>query len=65
MSSIDVSQIKLFQLRAFVTVADSGSFGKAALELDMTQSAISYAIGGFGRGIGRRALFAGAEKGPL
>lgn len=44
MSSIDVSKIKLFQLRAFVAVADYGSFGKAAVELDLTQSAISHAI---------------------
>lgn len=52
MSSIDVSRIKLFQLRAFVAVADSGSFGKAGLELEMTQSAISYAIGGLEEALG-------------
>lgn len=44
MNSIDVSRIKLFQLRAFVAVATAGSFGKAALDLDLTQSAISHAI---------------------
>ena len=62
MSTIDVSQIKLFQLRAFVTVADSGSFGKAALELDMTQSAISYAIGGLEEKLGV-VLFSRGRKG--
>jgi DNA-binding transcriptional LysR family regulator len=62
MSSIDVSQIKLFQLRAFVTVADSGSFGKAALDLDMTQSAISYAIGGLEEELGV-LLFSRGRKG--
>lgn len=44
MSSIDVSKIKLFQLRAFVAVADSGSFGEAAMALNLTQSAVSHAI---------------------
>ncbi|HEY9879294.1 MAG TPA: LysR family transcriptional regulator [Leptolyngbyaceae cyanobacterium] len=44
MSSIDVSKIKLFQLRAFAAVAEYGSFGKAAAELALTQSAISHAI---------------------
>jgi len=62
MSSIDVSQIKLFQLRAFVTVANSGSFGKAALDLDMTQSAISYAIGGLEEELGV-VLFSRGRKG--
>jgi DNA-binding transcriptional LysR family regulator len=64
MSSIDVSQIKLFQLRAFVTVADNGSFGKAALELDMTQSAISYAIGGLEEELGV-VLFSRGRKGAV
>ncbi|HEY9762125.1 MAG TPA: LysR family transcriptional regulator [Trichocoleus sp.] len=44
MSSVDVSKIKLFQLRAFAAVAEYGSFGKAAAELELTQSAISHAI---------------------
>lgn len=44
MSNIDVSKIKLFQLRAFVAVADSGSFGEAAIKLNLTQSAVSHAI---------------------
>ena len=62
MSSIDVSRIKLFQLRAFVAVADSGSFGKAALQLEMTQSAISYAIGGLEEELGV-VLFSRGRKG--
>lgn len=44
MSSIDVSRIKLFQLRALMAVAEFGSFGRAAAELELTQSAISHAI---------------------
>ena len=62
MSSIDVSRIKLFQLRAFVAVADSGSFGRAALQLDMTQSAISHAIGGLEAELGV-VLFSRGRRG--
>lgn len=36
--------IKLSQLQILIAVTDSGSFSEAALELDMSQSAISYAI---------------------
>jgi DNA-binding transcriptional LysR family regulator len=64
MSAIDVSQIKLFQLRAFVTVADCGSFGKAALELNITQSAVSYAIGGLEDELGV-VLFSRGRKGAI
>ncbi len=64
MSSIDVSRIKLFQLRALVAVVDSGSFGKAALELDMTQSAISYAIGALEDELGI-VLFSRGRKGAM
>jgi DNA-binding transcriptional LysR family regulator len=38
------NQIKLSQLRAFVAVAESGSFGEAALDLEISQSAVSHAI---------------------
>jgi DNA-binding transcriptional LysR family regulator len=62
MNSIDVSRIKLFQLRAFVMVANSGSFGKAALELEMTQSAISYAISALEAELGV-VLFSRGRKG--
>jgi DNA-binding transcriptional LysR family regulator len=62
MSSIDVSRIKLFQLRAFVAAADYGSFGKAALELEMTQSAISYAIAALEEELGVM-LFSRGRKG--
>lgn len=44
MNTVDGSRIKLFQLRAFLAVVDYGSFGKAGLELELTQSAISHAI---------------------
>ncbi|WP_017301217.1 LysR family transcriptional regulator [Nodosilinea nodulosa] len=64
MSAIDVSRIKLFQLRALVAVADSGSFGKAALDLDMTQSAISYAIAALEEELGV-VLFSRGRRGAM
>jgi len=36
--------IKLSQLQIFILVTDCGSFSEAGLKLDMSQSAISYAI---------------------
>ncbi|MBE9182238.1 LysR family transcriptional regulator [Oculatella sp. LEGE 06141] len=38
------SQMKLSQLRILVAVAEHGSFSEAALDLDMSQSAVSHAI---------------------
>lgn len=37
-------KLKLSQLRALVAVADSGNFGSAALELNLSQSTVSHAI---------------------
>ncbi|MDY7019872.1 MAG: LysR family transcriptional regulator [Cyanobacteriota bacterium] len=41
---MDTQRLKLSQLRALVAVADSGNFSEAALELNLSQSTISYAI---------------------
>ncbi len=38
------SQLKLFQLQVLIAVADYGSFSEAAQQLQMSQSAVSYAI---------------------
>lgn len=38
------SQLKLSQLQALIAVADCGSFSEAALQLQLSQSAVSYAI---------------------
>jgi DNA-binding transcriptional LysR family regulator len=38
------NQMKLSQLRILVAIADRGNFSAAALELDMSQSAVSHAI---------------------
>jgi DNA-binding transcriptional LysR family regulator len=62
MSTIDGTRIKLFQLRALVAVADHGSFGKAALQLNITQSAISYAIAALEEELGV-ILFSRGRKG--
>lgn len=41
---MNLSKIKLSQLRALVAIADTGNFSEAALKLDVTQSTISHAI---------------------
>lgn len=38
------SQLKLFQLQVLIAVADCGSFSEAAQQLQISQSAVSYAI---------------------
>ncbi len=64
MNSVDGSRIKLFQLRAFLAVADCGSFGKAGLELNLTQSAISHAIASLEEELGV-VLFSRGPKGAV
>lgn len=44
MNEIYNSNLKISQLRAFVTVADCGNFSTAALELEISQSTVSHAI---------------------
>jgi DNA-binding transcriptional LysR family regulator len=44
MSEINPYKLKISQLRALVGVADYGNFSEAALQLDLSQSAISHAI---------------------
>ncbi|MBD2102844.1 LysR family transcriptional regulator [Leptolyngbya sp. FACHB-261] len=65
MTSIDVSKIKLFQLRALVAVANCGSFGGAALKLDLTQSAISHAIASLEQELGVILLIRGRNGASL
>ncbi|MBD2055730.1 LysR family transcriptional regulator [Oculatella sp. FACHB-28] len=38
------NQLKLFQLQVLIAIADCGSFSEAALQLQISQSAVSYAI---------------------
>ena len=44
MSTIDPAKIKVSQLRILVAVADYQNFSEAALQLDLSQSAVSHAI---------------------
>jgi DNA-binding transcriptional LysR family regulator len=44
MGKADPYRIKLSQLRALVAIADTGSFSEAALQMDLSQSAVSHAI---------------------
>jgi len=41
---MNLSKVKLSQLRALVAIADCGNFSEAALKLDVTQSTVSHAI---------------------
>ncbi|MEO0969690.1 MAG: LysR family transcriptional regulator [Cyanobacteria bacterium J06639_18] len=56
--------MKLSQLRAVVAVADSGNFSEAALELQITQPAISYAVATLEEQLGV-ALFARGHRGVV
>ena len=42
--AMNLSKVKLSQLRALVEIANCGNFSEAALKLDVTQSTISHAI---------------------
>ena len=44
MSTIDPTKLKVSQLRILVAVADYQNFSEAALQLDLSQSAVSHAI---------------------
>ncbi len=59
MNQIDSSKLKLSQLRALVAVAQCGSFGRAALELGVTQSSVSHAIASLEEILGVELLFRG------
>ncbi|MBD0268367.1 MAG: LysR family transcriptional regulator [Cyanobacteria bacterium Co-bin8] len=41
---MNLTKLKLSQLRSLVAVADSGNFSEAALDLEVTQSTVSHAI---------------------
>lgn len=59
MNQIDSAKLKLSQLRAFAAVAQCGSFGRAALELGVTQSSVSHAIASLEEILGVELLFRG------
>lgn len=44
MADIHPYRLKISQLRALVAIADTGTFSDAALQLDLSQSAVSHAI---------------------
>lgn len=46
------NQLKLFQLQVLIAIADCGSFSEAALRLQMSQSAVSYAIASLEQDLG-------------
>ncbi|MGF1513677.1 MAG: LysR family transcriptional regulator [Elainellaceae cyanobacterium] len=65
MNQIDSSRLKLSQLRALAAVAECGSFGRAALELGVTQSSVSHAIASLEEILGVELLFRGRQGATL
>jgi DNA-binding transcriptional LysR family regulator len=61
----DTSRIKLFQLRAFVAVADCKRFSEAALQLGLTQSSVSHAIATLEDEFGVKLLSRGRQGATL
>lgn len=61
MNSSHGSDIKLSQLRALVAAVEYGSFGKGALALGVTQSAVSHAIAALEEALGVVLLFRGRQ----
>ncbi|MFJ8621350.1 LysR family transcriptional regulator [Kitasatospora sp. NPDC093550] len=58
------TEVNLAQLRALVAVADTGSFGAAADELGISQSAVSHAVGALERALGAPVLMRGTPCRP-
>lgn len=52
MSQDRQNQLKLFQLQVLIAVANCGSFSEAAQQLQLSQSAVSYAIAGMEEELG-------------
>lgn len=58
-------QPKISQLKAFVTVADCGSFSAAALQLDLSQSTVSHAVASLEAELGVVLLVRGRQGAQL
>lgn len=65
MSNLASQRLKLSQLRAFVAVSESGNFGEAALQLGVSQSAISHAIATLEEELGLPLLLRGRHGAHL
>ncbi len=65
MTHIDPNRIKLSQLRVLVAVADWGNFSEAALRLQISQAAVSYAIATLEEELGISLLFRGRQGAKL
>lgn len=59
------SQLKISQLKAFVTVADCGSFSTAALQLGLSQSTVSHAVASLEAELGVVLLARGRQGAQL
>lgn len=59
------NQMKLSQLRILVAIADHGSFSEAALELEMSQSAVSHAVSALEEHLGAVLFLRGRQGARL
>jgi len=65
MSEINPYKLKISQLRALVAVAEYGNFSEAALQLDLSQSAVSHAIASLEDELGVLLLIRGRQGAQL
>ena len=64
-ADIKTSQMKLSQIRAFAAVAECNNFSEAALQLDVTQSAVSHAIASLESELGVQLFSRGRQGAAL
>ncbi|NER84320.1 MAG: LysR family transcriptional regulator [Leptolyngbya sp. SIO1D8] len=65
MGDISPHRLKISQIRALVAIADAGTFSDAALQLDLSQSAVSHAIATFEEELGVVLLNRGRQGAAL
>jgi len=65
MGDINPYRLKISQLRALVAIADTGTFSDAALQLDLSQSAVSHAIATLEEALGVVLLSRGRQGAVL
>jgi len=65
MGDINPYRLKISQLRALVAIADTGTFSDAALQLDLSQSAVSHAIATLEEALGVVLLSRGRQGAAL
>ncbi len=60
-----IDKVKLSQLKALITVAETGSFSEAALQMDVSQSTVSHSIAAMEDALGVVLIHRGRQKATL